>query len=110
VRRGNKKGKRGGAKITIDEAKSRLRGYVKKYYGEVREDVFDWKSFERELKGYVVSLSHDIAKMPGWQGHNWRQALRRYLYSYALNEKDKIDRRKKAGKIIRKILTLGLAK
>jgi hypothetical protein len=108
--RGNKKGKRGGAKMTLDEAKSRLKGYIKKYYCEVREDVFDEKSFKRELWGYVVSLSHDIAKMPGWQGHNWRQALRRHLYSFALNERDKIDSRKKVKKILRKILTFGLAK
>jgi hypothetical protein len=58
----------------------------------------------------VVSLSHDIAKMPGWQGHNWRQALRRHLYSFALDEIDKINRREKAVKMICKILTFGLAK
>jgi hypothetical protein len=96
--------------ITINEAKSRLRGYIKKYYRDVRDDVFDWRSFKRELYGYVVTLSHDIGKMRGWQGHNWRQGLRRHLYSFALNEIDKIDRRKKTKKIIHKILTFGLAK
>ena len=49
--------------ITIDDAKLRLKGYIKKYYCEVREDVFDWDSFQHELYGYVVSLSHDIGKM-----------------------------------------------
>jgi hypothetical protein len=103
-RRGKRKNR-----ITTDEAKLRLRRYIKKYYCEVREDVFDWNSFRRELRGYVVSLSHDIGKMPGWQGHNWRQALRRHLCSFALDEIDKINRRKKAKKMIRKILTFGLA-
>ena len=99
-----------GKKITINEAKKRLKGYIKKYYRHVREDVFDWKSFKRELYGYVVSLSHDIAKMHGWQGHNWRQVLRRHLYSFALDEIDKINKRKKVAKILRKIVTFGLAK
>jgi hypothetical protein len=97
-------------KLTVNEAKSRLRGYVKKYYRDVREDVFDWYTFKRELYGYVVSLSHDVGKMRGWQGHNWRQSLRKYLYSFALNEIDKIDKKEKVGKILRKIVTLGLAR
>jgi len=99
-----------GSKITINEAKSRLRGYVIKYYRDVRDDVFDWNSFKRELYGYVVSLSHDIAKMHGWQGHNWRQGLRRHLYSFALDEIDRINKRKKLTKILRKIATFGLLK
>jgi hypothetical protein len=97
-------------KLTVGEAKSMLKAYIKKYYRDVRDDVLDWNSFKRELYGYVVSLSHNIAKMRGWQGHNWRQGLRRNLYSFALNEIDKINRRKKAGRIIRKILTFGFAK
>ena len=97
-------------KLTVDEAKSRLRGYIKKYYRDVRADVFDWNSFKRELYGYVVSLSHDIGKMHGWQGHNWRQALRKHLYSFALNEIDKTDNREKVRKALRKIVTFGLAK
>ena len=96
--------------ITIDDAKLRLKGYIKKYYCEVREDVFDWDSFQHELYGYVVSLSHDIGRMYGWQGHNWRQGLRRHLYSFALNEIDKIDKREKTKKILTKLFTFGLAK
>jgi hypothetical protein len=99
-----------GKKLTVDEAKSRLRGYIKKYYRDVRADVFDWNSFKRELYGYVVSLSHDIGKMHGWQGHNWRQGLRKNLYSFALDEIDKTDRREKVGNVLRKIVTFGLAK
>ena len=100
--------------ITSAEAKKRLRGYIKKYYCEVRPDVFDWNSFQKELYGYVVSLSHNIAKTRGWQGHNWRQGLRRHLYSYALDEIDKVNNRKirkeKYSKIIRKIFSLGIAR
>jgi len=100
--------------ITTSAAKKRLRGYIKKYYVEVRADVSDWSSFKRELYGYVVTLSHDIGKKRGWQGHNWRQALRRHLYSYALDEIDKIkksrNRKEKSVKFIRKLFTLGFAK
>jgi hypothetical protein len=94
----------------MNEAKSRIRGYIKKYYQEVRPEVFNRDAFHRELYGYTVSLSHDIGKMHGWQGHNWRQGLRRHLYSYALNEIDKIDRKNKTKRIFTKIFTLGLAK
>jgi hypothetical protein len=94
----------------MNEAKSRIRGYIKKYYQEVRPEVFNRDAFRRELYGYIVSLSHDIGKKRGWQGHNWRQGLRRHLYSYALNEIDKIDRKNKIKRIILKIFTLGLAK
>jgi len=97
-------------KITTKEAKSRLKGYIKKYYVEVREDIFDKKSFKRELYGYVVSLSHEAAKMHGWQGHNWRQGLRRHLYSYALNEIDKIERRKRVKRVFLKLFSLGFVK
>ncbi len=96
--------------ITTNDAKQRLRGYIKKYYSEVREDVFNWDSFQHELYGYTVSLSHDIGKKRGWQGHNWRQGLRRHLYSFALNEIDKINRRRKIKKMLTKIVTFGLAK
>lgn len=96
--------------MTMNEAKSRIRGYIKKYYQEVRPEVFNRDAFRRELYGYIVSLSHDIGKKRGWQGHNWRQGLRRHLYSYALNEIDKIDRKNKIKRIILKIFTLGLAK
>jgi len=96
--------------MTLNEAKSRIRGYIKKYYQEVRPEVFNRDAFRRELYGYTVSLSHDIGKKRGWQGHNWRQGLRRHLYSYALNEIDKIDRKKKIKRIFIKIITLGLAK
>lgn len=78
--------------ITIAEAKRRLRGYIKRYYIQVRSDVFNWELFQKELFGYVTSLSHKVAKMGGWQGHNWRQALRRHLYSYALDEVEKSHR------------------
>ena len=96
--------------MTINEAKLRIRGYIKKYYQEVRPEVFNRDAFRRELYGYTVSLSHDIGKMHGWQGHNWRQGLRRHLYSYSLNEIDKINRKKKIKRIFTKIFTLGLAK
>ena len=96
--------------MTINEAKLRIRGYIKKYYQEVRPEVFNRDAFRRELYGYTVSLSHDIGKKRGWQGHNWRQGLRRHLYSYSLNEIDKIDRKKKIKRIFTKIFTLGLAK
>jgi len=98
------------AKITINQAKERIRGYIKKYYQEIRPDVFEWDNFRRELYGYIVSLSHNIATKRGWQGHNWRQGLRRHLLSYALNEIDKIDRKNKIKTILVKIFTLGLAK
>lgn len=96
--------------ITTNEAKTRIRGYIKKYYQEVRPDVFNQGAFDRELYGYIVSLSHDIGKKGGWQGHNWRQALRRHLLSYAKNEIDKIDGRNKIKRIFIKIITLGLAR
>ena len=96
--------------ITLNIAKNKLKGYIAKYYGDVRLDVLDPPSFRRELYGYVVSLSHDIARKHGWQGHNWRQGLRRNLYSFALNEVDRIDRSRKTKKTICKILTLGLAR
>lgn len=78
--------------MTVDVARQRLKGYVRKYYGEVRPDVLDRKAFEKRLYGYVVSLSHDIARKRGWQGHNWRQGLRDNLLSFALDEVDKVDR------------------
>ena len=96
--------------MTINDAKWRLKGYIKRYYCEVRDDVFDWDSFQRELHGYVVSLSHKVTYKRGWQGHNYRQSLRRHLYSFALNEIDKIDRREKIKGILGKIFTFGLAK
>jgi hypothetical protein len=96
--------------MTLDEAKSRIRGYIKKYYIEVRPEVFNRAAFRHELYGYTVSLSHDIGKKKGWQGHNWRQGLRRHLFSYALNEIDKIDRKNKIKRIFTKVFTLGLAK
>ena len=89
--------------MTLSDAKSRIRGYIKKYYHEVRPDVFNRQAFRRELYGYTVSLSHEIARMHGWQGHNWRQGLRRHLYSYALNEIDKIDRKNKIKKFFTNI-------
>lgn len=97
------------AGISLDTAKKRLKGYIAKYYSDVRPDVLDYPSFRRELYGYVVSLSHNIALKHGWQGHNWRQGLRRNLYSFALNEVDRIDRSRKTKKTICRILTLGLA-
>jgi hypothetical protein len=96
--------------MTLNEAKLRIRGYIKRYYQEVRPEVFNQKAFRHELYSYTVSLSHDIGKMHGWQGHNWRQGLRRHLYSYALNEIDTIDKRNKIKRFIVKILTLGLVK
>jgi hypothetical protein len=96
--------------MTLNEAKERIRGYIKKYYQEVRPEVFNQNAFRRELYGYIVSLSHDIGRMHGWQGHNWRQGLRRHLFSYALNEIEKIDRKNKIKRIVTKIFTLGLAK
>ena len=96
--------------MTVNEAKLRIRGYIKRYYQEVRPEVFNRSAFRHELYGYTVSLSHDIGKMRGWQGHNWRQGLRRHLYSYALNQIDKIDKRNKIKRFFVKIFTLGLVK
>jgi hypothetical protein len=96
--------------MTLNEAKSRIRGYIKKYYQEVRPEVLNRSAFQHELYGYTVSLSHDIGKKKGWQGHNWRQGLRRHLYSYALNEIDKVDRKNKIKRIFTKIIALGLTK
>ena len=96
--------------ITLNTAKARLKGYVAKYYGDVRPDVLDYPSFRRELYGYVVSLSHDIARKHGWQGHNWRQGLRRNLFSFALDEVDRIDRNRRIKQTIYRVLTLGAAK
>jgi hypothetical protein len=97
-------------KISLKQAKARLKGYIKKYYQEVREDVINRKAFKNELYGYVVSLSHDIAQKPGWKGHNWRQALRRHLFSYALDEIEKIDKKRNRLKVLRKIFTFGLVR
>ena len=96
--------------MTTDDAKQRIKGYIVKYYGDVRPDVMNYGNFRRELYGYVVSLSHDIGKMSGWQGHNWRQGLRRNLYSFALDEVDRINKRRKVKGILRKVFTLGTAK
>ena len=98
------------SRVTLDTAKKRLKGYITKYYDDVRPDVLNFSNFRRELYGYVVSLSHDIApRVRGWQDHNWRQGLRRNLYSYALDEIDRIDRCKRIKRTVFKILTLGLA-
>ena len=96
--------------ITTNDAKQKLKSYIKKYYCEVRPDVFDWDSFKNHLYGYIVSLSHQVAQKRGWQGHNWRQEVRKQLLSFALNEIDKIDRNNKAKKILGKIFTFGLVK
>jgi len=96
-------------RTTTEEAKQRLKGYIQKYYCEVRDDVFNWDNFQHELYGYVVSLSHNInGYNKKWQNHNHRQALRRYLYSFALNEIETIDRRGKTKEIIKRIFTFGL--
>ncbi len=97
-------------RISLNQAKKRIKGYIKKYYEEVREDVINRKAFENELYGYVVSLSHDVAQKRGWQGHNWRQALRRHLFSYALDEIEKIDKKRKILRVFRKIITFGVAR
>jgi hypothetical protein len=88
--------------MTVNEAKSRIREYIKKYYQEVRPEVFNRNAFRRELYGYTVSLSHDIGQKKGWQGHNWRQGLRRHLYSYALkNPKGRVPRALHVGECMR---------
>ena len=106
--------KRSNMTLTIDEAKSRIKSYIDKYYCDVRDDVFDWKSFEYHLHGYVVDLSHRVAYKRGWQGHNWRQELRKLLISFAYNEIEKIDkkgrRKNKIKKVLTKVFTFGLAK
>lgn len=97
--------------ITLNTAKERLKGYIVKYYSDVRPDVLDYPSFRRELYGYVVSLTHAIVpQLHGWPDANHRHALRRNLYSFALNEVDRIDRNRKTKKTVCKILTLGLAR
>ncbi len=96
--------------ITIDIAQQRLKGYIKKYYCEVRDDVFDWGSFQTHLYGYIVSLSHQVAYKRGWQGHNWRQEMRKQLLSFAYDEIDKMNRARKTKKTLIKIFTFGLAK
>jgi hypothetical protein len=99
-----------GKMITTNNAKRRIKGYIKKYYSEVRADVLNRDKFKHELYGYTVSLSHQIANKRGWQGHDWRQGLRRHLYSFALNEIDRINRRRRIKKILIRIVTLGFAK
>ena len=97
--------------IILNTAKARLKGYIAKYYGDVRPDVLNYPSFRRELYGYVVSLSHDIApRVRGWQDHNWRQGLRRNLFSFALNEVDRIDRNRQIKQTIYRVITLGAVK
>jgi hypothetical protein len=56
--------------MTLNEAKSRIRGYIKKYYQEVRPEILNRSAFRQEQYGYTVSLSHGIGKKKGWQGHN----------------------------------------
>ena len=94
----------------IEEAREKLRGYIGRYYEEVRPDVLDVRSFRRELYGYAVSLAHAIARKSGWQGHNWRQGLRRNLYSFSLNEVDRVDKNRRTKQTLRKIFTLGIAR
>jgi hypothetical protein len=100
--------------LTIDEAKSRIKSYIDKYYSDVRDDIFDWDSFDYHLRGYVADLSHRIAYRRGWQGHNWRQELRKLLISFAYNEIQKIvknrTRKKRIKKVLTKVFTFGLAK
>ena len=97
-------------RISVYEAQDKIKGYLEKYYCGVRDDVFDWNSFQSHLYGYIVSLSHDVAKKRGWPGHNWRQEIRKLLLSYAYDEIDRVDRRNKIKRTLVKVLTLGWAK
>jgi len=96
--------------LTIDDAKARIKRYLKRYYCGVRDDVFDWNSFQHHLYGYTVSLSHEVGKKRGWQGHNWRQEIRKLLLSFAYDEIDKIDRGERIRSALAKIFTFGIVK
>jgi hypothetical protein len=95
--------------ITVDDAKVRIERYLKRYYRDVRDDVFDWDSFHHHLYGYIVDLSHKVGCKRGWQGHNWRQEIRKLLLSFAYNEMDKIERGQRVRRTLVKIFTFGLA-